>query len=305
MPGLAGRVFKVKDELALIPVLLGDIPPLLGFAGWGGITVSTTYWVQFPPFEVTLPIFSGSATTTANGSFSIPSDISSPWEGYEVLVTLVVSSGVPLYRSAFVPLEQVSTGQLNFWLFPYPLPSSDGITAGTISSDLSSSLPAGTTLTTSAAGLDLAGINETAISLFPDQIHVDFGVAVTPDSGPDLADFVDVSIRYADINIDFPTSVVVSNNQVLQAIQSAIAGAAGTLNATVLTKMEGIIESQLSVSAAEAQKFFTQEVSVTFSNVIFSDHSWGIGDTSDNTVVMTANPCIGFPRTPTPGEPIL
>jgi hypothetical protein len=24
-------------------------------------------------------------------------------------------------------------------------------------------------------------------------------------------------------------------------------------------------------------------------------HSWNIGDTSDGTIVLTANPCIGFP----------
>jgi hypothetical protein len=304
MSVLTGRVFKVQDQLALLPILFGDIPPLFGFAPWGGITVTTTYLVDLLFGRV--PIFTGSATTAGDGRFSVSSDISDPWQGLDVWVALTVSSGVPLYRSGFVRLQDVSTGQLNFWLFPDTLPSSDGITAGSISQQLGSSLPAGTILTTGPAGLDLAGINESGPSPLPsDQIHVDLGVAITSDSTPNLQTFVDVSIRYADINIDFPTSLFVSNDQVLQALQSAINGAAGGLNSTVLTKMEGILESQDNVSPAMAQKFFTEEVSVTFTNVSFSSHQWGIGNTSDQTIVITADPCIGFPRTATPGELVL
>lgn len=69
--------------------------------------------------------------------------------------------------------------------------------------------------------------------------------------------------------------------------------------------MEREIETQEHVTPAMAQKFFTQDVSVTFTNISFVNYTWGIGATNDKTIVMNADLCIGFPRIPTPGEPIL
>jgi hypothetical protein len=38
-------------------------------------------------------------------------------------------------------------------------------------------------------------------------------------------------------------------------------------------------------------------VSVVFFGIGYPHkHSWKIGDTTDETIVLTANPCIGFPR---------
>jgi hypothetical protein len=308
---LTGRVFKVQDQLALVPILLGDFPPVFGYAPWTGVTVNAAYIVQIeitPILTIDFTISSSSGTTDSAGSFAVSSDVQNPFEGLQVWVALTVSSGVPLYRSNLVPLQDINAGQLNLWLFPDSLPSSDGITAGTISRQLSqANLPASTMLSSGPAGLDLSGITESAGFPFPpDQIHIiDLGIAIGADSSPDLQSFVDVSIRSSNISVDWPTSMFVSANDVLQKIQPYISEAASSMNSNVLTRMENILESQDNVTPAMAEKFFTQEVSVTFTNVNFSNHTWGIGDTGDDTIVMTADPCIGFPRTVTPGEPVL
>ena len=213
-----------------------------------------------------------------------------------------MSFGVPVYRSGLVPLDTVSNGKLNFWIYPYPVPSSDGITAGTISSKLSqssSSLPSSTTLTTNPAGLDVS-FSEAA-----DLVDVWFGIAVRPDTSPNLQNFVDLSLRYLNIVDLLPPFVGPSGSEIMQEIVNGVGGAAGDLNSTVLTMMEGEIEKQDNVSAATAQQFFTQDVSVTFTNINFANYTWNITATNDKTIVMSATLCIGFPRNPTPGEPIL
>jgi hypothetical protein len=51
-----------------------------------------------------------------------------------------------------------------------------------------------------------------------------------------------------------------------------------------------------SLSASMAADFLS-DVSVTFYDIGYPiAYYWGIGDTSDNTIVLVANPCIGFPR---------
>jgi hypothetical protein len=300
MPALSGRIFKVKDVAALVPILLGDIPPLWGYAAWSGVTVTATCYVELGIFGE-LPIASFGATTAGDGSYSLSVDVPNPFQGLPVSVAITISSGVPVYRCALVPLDRISSGKLNFWLFAYPVPSSDGITAGSISGELSKagSLPSSTRLTTSPAGLDVSFSEDL------DLIDVEFGVAVTADSTPNLQSFVDLSVSHANIRVDFPYSLVTSYDQILQEIKNGLAGAAGSLNTTVLTMMESEIKTQEHVTLAMAQKFFTQDVSVTFTNISFVNYTWGIGATNDKTSVMNADLCIGFPRIPTPGEPIL
>jgi hypothetical protein len=297
---LSGRIFKVNDALALVPILLGDIPPLFGYTAWSGVTVTASFYVQLWPFGE-FPIASASATTTGDGSFSVSADVPDSFQGEPVSVAITVSSGVLVYRSGLTPLANVTSGKLNFWIYPYQVPSSDGVTAGSISSELSgANLPSGTTLTTGPAGLDVSGISED-LGL----ITVEFGVAIAADPTPNLASFVDLSVSHANIDVLFPASIFTSYSQILQMLETALNAAAGDLNTGILAKMEGIIESQEHVSAAAAQKFLTQDVSVTFTNISFADYTWKIGATTDPTIVMTADLSIGFPRIPTPGEPIL
>jgi hypothetical protein len=292
-----GRIFKVNDKLALVPILLGDIPPLFGYAAWPGLTVTATCYVEVGIFGE-LPVASFSATTAGDGSYSLSVDVPNPFQGQPVSVAITMSSGVPVYRSGRVPLDTASRGKLNFWILP--VPNAGGITAGTISSKLADvGLPSGTSLSTNPAGLDVS-FSEAA-----DLIDVWFGVAVRPDSSPNLQNFVDLSLRYLNIVDLLPPFISPTGADIIQEIENGVAGAAGDLNSTVLTMMEKQIEDQDKVSAATAQKFFTKDVSVTFTNIIFANYKWDISAISDGTTVMTATLCIGFPRIPTPGEPIL
>ena len=297
MAELSGRIFKINNKLALVPILLGDIPPLFGYAAWPGATVTVTCYVQIGIFgEIEL---SSSATTAADGSFSLSVDVPNPFQGLPVSVAITVTSGVPVYRSGRVPLDSISAGKLNFWILP--VPSAGGITAGTISGKLAKvgSLPSGTSLSTNPAGLDVS------FSEAVDLVDVWFGIAVRPDTSPNLQSFVDLSLRYLNIVDLLPPFISPTGADIMQEIENGVVGAAGDLNSSVLAMMEKQIVDDDSVSPATAQKFFTQDVSVTFTNIMFADYKWDISATGDTTTVMTATLCIGFPRNPTPGEPIL
>lgn len=294
---LSGRILMVNNQLELLPILLGLPPP--SSTGWPGATVTAICDVPLVIGDIELTF---SATTADNGTYSITGDVPEPSPGQQVWVAITVSIfGVPVYRSGRVALDTVSNGKLNFWIYPYPVSPSDGITAGKISSLLSKNptLPSGTTLTTSPAGLDVS-FSEAA-----DLVDAWFGVAVRPDSSPNLQSFVDLSLRYVNIVDLLPPFVHPNGGEILQAIADGVGGAAGDLNQQVLAMMESDLEKQDKVSATAAQKFFTQDVSVTFTNISITNHTWKITATDDNTVVLTATLCIGFPRNPTPGEPIL
>jgi hypothetical protein len=299
MAELSGRIFKVKDQLALVPILLGDIPPLFGYAGWPGATVAATCYVPIGIVEIELYF---STITAGDGSFSVSVDVPGPLQGLPVEVAITVSFGVPVYRSGRVPLDTAGSGKLNFWIFPDQLPPSDGVTAGSISSQLSggsSSLPSDTTLTTTAAGLDVSFSSDL------DLVDAWFGIGAQPDTSPNLQDFVDLSLRYCTIVDLLPWPIQPTGAQIFQDIENGIAAAASSLNSKVLTMMEDDLEKQDGVSAPAAQNFFTREVSVTFTNITFIDHTWNITATDDSTIVMNATVCIGFPRNPIPGEPVL
>src|SRR5215469_10896190 len=203
---LTGRVFRVQDAAALAPIMLGDIPPLFGFAPWGDVTVTATLSASIAFLELTI---TGSANTAADGSFSIPSDIPSEFAGLQWQAVLAVTASMPLYRCAPIPLQTATSGALNLLLFPDLLATTDGVTAGTISNLIAGSLPASTSISSSPVGLHLSGINEDGV--LPNQVHIDFGVTITPDTSTNLQNFLDPSITFANISIDFPTSIVESN----------------------------------------------------------------------------------------------
>jgi hypothetical protein len=301
---LTGRVFRIQNAKALAPIILG-IPPLFGFVPFSDVTVTAVFTANLGLIQLT---FTSSANTAADGSYSIPSDLPSGLSGLPWQASLTVTASMPLYRCAPIPLQEATSGALNLWLFPDLLPTTDGVRAGSISSLLTSdaSLLAGASITSTPTGLHFSGISDPGVGGWPNQVHIDFTVTLTPDMSTNLQNFLDPSITSPVINIDFPTSVVESNSDVLKQLQSAVAGAGASMNATVLSLMESILETQDNISAAAAQKFFTEQVSVTFMNVLFpTNHTWGIGDTGDKTVVIAGNPCIGFPRILTPGEPVL
>ena len=245
----------------------------------GNTTASTPFVTAYGP---------ESSITGQDGSFSLADQ---PFPS----VWLTVTSRVPLYRSGGIPHRQALSSELDIWLFPDTLPTSDGITAGTVSQQLSGRGFPGNTIIdsgaalTGSAGLTFAGSEG--------QVSLAFGINITPDLSQDLQTFLDINLNGWHINVGFPTDLGESADDVLNSIRSGLGTAATGLNATVLQQMQTILEAQEGLTASMAMTFLTQDVSVTFMDVNFpNQHSWGIGDTSDKTIVLTADPCIGFPR---------
>lgn len=307
---VAGRVFRINDEtLALGPILvdlpiIGEPDPILGTSHWSGLTVDVTFSAAILPFVNVTMI--RSATTASDGSFSVPSDVPPQFGNLPWQVSLIVTSGVPLYRSAPMPLAQATSKSLNIWLFPQILPTSSGVSAGTISGLLAGgNLPGTTTITSAPAahpgtGLEIQFSEPGAFGI-ANQVHIDFGVTISPDKSSNLSNFLDIGITFANIGIDFPTSLFKSYNDIYQIIQSQVAQAGGSMNASVLAKLEQQVQQVKlpvgTVTAAMASDFVTEDVSVTFTDVSFpNQHTWLIGDVKDPTIVLAANPCIGYPR---------
>jgi len=288
---LVGHVYRVTNPLqAFAPVILNNAPPTSGFIPWPGATVTPLYAFHVPSIGF-LPIpFFTTANVAADGSFSLaipPAGLNQ----FPIVVSLSVTSGVGLYRSGYISLSQAQSKELNLWLYPDTLPTSDGISAGTISQQVSGQgLPGNTIITAGGPyGLNFSGSEG--------QVSINFNIWTAANISPNLKDFLDLSINGWDINVGWPTSWGESANNVLNKIKSGIAGTGSSINTVVLQRMEGLLESQEGLSASVVSKFLNQEVSVTFYGIGYPhSHSWGIGHTSDKTIVLTANPCIGYPR---------
>ncbi len=284
---LDGHIYKIGNaEEFFTPIVLGGDPPSSGYSPWSGLEVTALYFFDIIGLE--LPIEFLTTTTASNGSFSLPDPVSVVNQ-----VALLVSSpgaGTPLYRTAMFSVSEAETRELNVWLFPDTLRRSDGITAGEVSGVVGGAgLPGNTTITASAGGFEFNGSEG--------QVSIQFGIGLTPDVSTDLNDFIDLSLNSWDINVDWPTSWFETADDVLNDIRSGLAGAGVSMNTAVLAKMETIIETEDGLPSSLATEFFSKEVSVTFMDVKFpTNHTWGIGDNSDGTVVVEADPCIGYPR---------
>ena len=178
---------------------------------------------------------------------------------------------------------------MDLWLFPDNLPQSDGVSAGAISQLIGAGgVPGDVTLQSNPTGLVLTG-NQ-------DEISVTLGTTIVPDTSFNVNKFLDLNMHGIQISVGWPVDMCISPAQVLAVIQSALGTAGTSLNSAVLTKMEGILVAE-GLPKSSAKKFLTKQVSVTFWSTNFPRrHSWTVSDTSDKTIVVTANPCIGWPR---------
>jgi hypothetical protein len=286
---LAGHVYYITDASeAFVPVVLGDQVPTTGFVPWPGSTVEVTYYWELLGF---LPsVWSTTATAGSEGSFQLV-DPPAQVEESSRYVSLTVSSGVTVFRSGYVPVAEARSKELNMWVYVDRLPESDGISAGTISQQVNGQgLPGNTTITSGGPyGLNFNGSEG--------QVSMNFNISIAPDTSPNLGDFLDLSINGYDINVGWPTSIFESADDVLNKIKAGIAASGSSINTAVLKRMEAILETQEGLTASMASNFLNNDVSVVFYGVGYpTAHSWNIANTSDGTIVLTANPCIGFPR---------
>jgi hypothetical protein len=291
---LEGVVYRITDAKKFFtPIVLGSGPPTTGYEPWPGVTVGASLWGKLLFFAVDYENLY--TTTDRYGRFAIadpPANLVNLFGGYnEAFVSLLLSDdGRPLYRSGVFPLAEGDQRELNIYLFPDTLAVSDGIGAGDVSGVLGSSgLPGNTQITASPSGLSFNGSEG--------QVSIQFGISLTPDTSNDLNAFIDLSLASWNINVDWPTSWFKSATDVLNDLRSGLAGAASSVNTAVLAKMETIIETEDGLPSSLAETFFNNDVSVTFMDVWYpNSHSWGIGDKDDGTVVVMADPCIGYPR---------
>jgi hypothetical protein len=285
---LAGHVYYITDpSRAFVPVILGDELPTTGFVPWPGTKVHVTYYWEFIGLW---PLWSTTATAGSDGSFQLADPPPQVAEQAR-FVSLTVTAGVPVFRSGYVPAAEARSKELNLWVYVDQLPVSDGISAGTISQQVNGhGLPGNTTITTGGPyGLNFSGSDG--------QVSMNFNIWIAPDTTVNLGDFLDLSINGYDINVGWPTSWFESADDVLNSLRSGIAAAGSSVNAAVLNRMVGILETQDGMSATMARNFLNNDVSVVFFGVGYPHpHSWNIGNISDGTIVLTANPCIGFPR---------
>jgi hypothetical protein len=291
---LEGAVYRITDAKTFFtPIVLGSGPPTTGYEPWPGVTVGASLWGKLLFFAVDYENLY--TTTDRNGRFAIadpPANLVNLFGGYnEAFVSLLLSDdGRPVYRSGVFPLAEGDQRELNIYLFPDELAVSDGIGAGDVSGVLGSSgLPGNTQITASPSGLSFNGSEG--------QVSIQFGISLTPDTSNDLNAFIDLTLASWNINVDWPTSWFKSATDVLNDIRSGLAGAASSVNSAVLAKMETIIETEDGLPSSLAETFFNNDVSVTFMDVWYpTQYTWGIGDKDDSTVVVMADPCIGYPR---------
>lgn len=291
---LDGHVYRITDAKTFFtPIALGGNAPTEGFEPWPDVTVTAHFYGKMLFFLADYENLY--RTTDRYGSFSMgdPSveivDLfGGPNDAYVSLTAY--QGGRPMYRSGLFTLAEGDRRELNMYLYADELSESDGITAGAVSAVLGNAgLPGNTQITASPSGLSFHGSEG--------QVDLSFGISLVPDTSNDLDAYIDLGLASWNISVDWPTSWVKSADDVLGDLRSGLAGAAGSVNRAVLMKMENVIETEDGLPSSLASKFFGDEVSVTFMNVGYPHtHTWGIGDVDDGTVVITANPCIGYPR---------
>jgi hypothetical protein len=223
----------------------------------------------------------------------------------------------PLYRSnAFQvapfadPVDESGDPRLlNVALFVDTLPNADGVTAGALSGLMagvgSGLIPADTQLwvNENANSLNVsASVSGSGAAGILGSISAMFGITLTPDQGWFQNVFFDLSLSWYNFDVSGLLSWGLSGHEVHLKVASAIAGAGGSLNSKVLQRMESILSKPIKsggegIPAGLAASLLTKAVTVSFWSVNFpNSHKWTVGQVNDPTVVLVANPCIGYPR---------
>lgn len=130
---------------------------------------------------------------------------------------------------------------------------------------------------------------------------IQFGGSITPDTSFDLNTFLDLGLSSWRIHVGWPADWCTNADDILIQIGEGLQGAAASMNASVLTRMEAIFAEDEGLPdpttnpsiAAIIKKF----LSVTFMDVTFpTQHTWPLSNKTDATVVVTGDLCVGYPR---------
>ncbi len=298
--GLTGHVYQITDAVAFFePILFPGQGEPQGYEPWAGLEVRTWSVNDLLP----IPFPGGSAQTGSDGGFNITQTPPYPVVGDgdggsqagDIRFGLVVSEGSfpyrPLYRSDLsLTVTAAEATELNVWLLPEAIDPKDGIGAGQVSKLLQGSgLPGNTKITASASGLAFVGSDAGA--------DIAFGISIVPDTSFDLGAFLDLQLSSWNIHVGWPADWCTNADDILAEIVQGIQNAAASMNASVLTKIKNVFVSEEPLLSPYANTFFDSDVSVTFRDITYpTPHTWKLSNSTDTTVVIGGDLCIGYPR---------
>lgn len=290
---VTGHVFFITDAVkAFTPVISNHKQPTDGFRPWEGALVTASYLWKFESFGP-ITLVTQNFTTLEDGSFEFPNPPGNPRLSIPFAVWITVTGGEVIFRSNIIPFETAVSKPLDIWLYPDIVPVKDGISAGTVSSELSNSqLPGNTKITSGGPeyGLQFKGSRG--------QANINFTVSVVPDVSPVQDHFLDLALGNSKISVGWPTSWFYPKSEIHDEIRSGIANAGSGVNQAVLTQMKTILIAEDNLTEAIVQDFLKNEVVITLFALSYpGNHTWSTNDKTDPTIVLIVNPCIGFPRT--------
>ncbi len=298
--GLTGHVYQITDALAFFgPIFFPGLGEPQGYEPWAGLEVRSWSVNELLP----IPFPGGSAQTGADGSFSITQappypiagDGSAAGQAGDIRFGLVVSEGSlpyrPLYRSDLsLTVDAAEATELNVWVLPEPIDAKDGISAGQVSTLVQGNgLPGNTEITASASGLGFSGSDAGA--------DVRFGISIVPDTSFDLTTFLDLRLSSWHISVGWPADWCTNADDILAEIVQGLQNSAASMNASVLTRIKKDFETEEPLLSSYANTFFDSVVSVTFRDITYpAPHTWKLSNSTDATVVIGGDLCIGYPR---------
>jgi hypothetical protein len=294
---LSGHIYRITEPLNFfLPILADQVPPAQAYQPWGGLEVRT--WSVNDLFPIPFP--GGSAQTLTDGSFDITQTPPNPTLGgggqpSDIRFFLLVSEGSfpyrPLYRSDLsLSVGAAKTTDLNVWLLPESVDEKDGVSAGMVSGVLNNSgLPGNTQITASPSGLAFAGSDSGA--------DVKFGISITPDTSFDLNTFLDLRLSSWDIHVGWPADWCTNADDIVVEIVQGLQDVGASMNSAVLTKVENVFADTEHLPLSTVRTFLDTDASLTFMNVTYPrQYTWPLANTTDSTVVVTGDLCIGYPR---------
>jgi hypothetical protein len=293
MMSITGVVHQVNDPTAFfLPIILGTGKPTSGYVPLksSGVVVTMLAYFQPPLFPAPGIPFPLSANVSAsNGSFTLP-DIPAAILDLTKQVSITVSvHSRPYYRTELFPRTHTEK-PLDIFVYQPSIPSTDGVTAGQISTGLGGGgLPGNTTLSANPWGLGVVGSKSGA--------DIQFGIQIVPDRSTNLSVYLDLAIDGWDISVGFPADWCTSADDILNNIKSALQTSGSATNKLVSGALAKAFEGPpLNLSSTVTQKVL-DNVSIQFVTMSLpKKYTWPLSNQSDKTVVVVPTLALGYPR---------
>jgi hypothetical protein len=283
---ITGRVNLINDPTAFfLPIVLGTGKPTSGFApsrGTGFVVRLTGLLLGIFPISLTADV------NTTNGDFTLP-DFPTGLPGLNDVWINLTAHGRPFYRSERFPLAHTKES-LQIYVYQPTIPSTDGVTAGQISTGLGGTgLPGNTTLSANPWGLGVVGSKSGA--------DIQFGIQLIPDITPNLSIFFDLALDGWNIHVGWPADWCTSADDILNSIRSALQTSGSKANQLVSGTITKAFEGPpLNLSPTITQKVL-DNVAIQFVTMSLpTKHTWALSNQGDKTIVVVPQLTLGYPR---------